>query len=149
MTLRNVITALALCALPFAAQAETSATHGYWLTENGKAIVQFAPCGGETCGKMVWISKPRDASGKLKLDVKNSDNAKRTRPLCGLTLVGGLKDSDAGQNGWIYNPRDGSTYSVNVEALSAKQLKVRGYVGVKLFGSSQVWTRVPSDRGGC
>jgi len=28
-------------------------------------------------------------------------------------------------------------------------LEVRGYVGISLFGDSQEWTRVASDRGGC
>ncbi|MFK7941771.1 MAG: DUF2147 domain-containing protein, partial [Paracoccaceae bacterium] len=134
---------------PFTAQAGSDQTHGYWLTENGKAIVQFAECGGSTCGKMVWIAQSRDKSGKLKLDLKNTDNAKRARPLCGLTLVGGLKEKGKVLDGWIYNPRDGDTYSVNVQPLSPQKLKVRGYVGVELFGSSQVWKRVASDRGGC
>ena len=149
MSLRNLIFALGLLSLPATGQAAANDAHGYWLTENGKAIVKFGPCGSETCGKMVWISSPRDESGKLKLDVKNTDGNKRGRPLCGLTLVGGLKSKGKDLDGWIYNPRDGDTYSVNVEALSAEQLKVRGFVGIKLFGSSQVWTRVENDRGGC
>lgn len=149
MILRYVTPLLALLMVPLSAQAGASDTHGYWLTENGKAIVEFAPCGAETCGKMVWISDPRDAAGKLKVDTHNSDDSKRGRPLCGLTLLGGLKDRGDAQNGWIYNPRNGSTYAVNVEALSAKQLKVRGFVGIQLFGSSQIWTRVSGDRGGC
>lgn len=149
MTLRSVISVLAMCALPFSVHAETDPTHGYWLTENGKAIVLFGPCGGETCGRMVWIDQPRDPGGKLKLDVKNTDNAKRRRPLCGLTLLGGLKGGSDERDGWIYNPRDGGTYSVNVEPVSGEKLKVRGYVGLKILGSSQVWTRVKGDRGGC
>lgn len=149
MTLRYVIPTLAMLVAPLSAQADTQPTHGYWLTENGKAIVEFAPCGTETCGKMVWISNPHDSTGKLKLDANNSDNAMKARPLCGLTLLGGLKDKGRAQSGWIYNPRDGSTYSVNVEALSEERLKVRGFLGIQLLGSSQVWTRVSDDRGGC
>lgn len=125
--------------------------HGYWLTQNGKAIVLMSPCGTQTCGQMVWTATPRDDAGNLKLDVKNSDNAKRDRPICGLQLVGGMKREGAGtwQDGWIYNPRNGETYSAEMRAVSADQLKVRGYLGISLLGKSQIWTRVTDDRGGC
>ena len=73
----------------------------------------------------------------------------RTRPLCGLTLLGGLKGAPRERDGWIYNPRDGETYSVNVKPLSGGQLKVHGYLGFEIFGSSQIWTKVNGDRGGC
>ena len=58
-------------------------------------------------------------------------------------------DKGSWQNGWLYNPRDGSTYSAEIHALSPSELEVRGYVGVSLLGKSQVWTRVGDDRGGC
>ena len=56
---------------------------------------------------------------------------------------------DSAEDGWIYNPKSGETYSANVEAVSPDRLKVRGYLGVSLLGKSQIWTRVPGDRGGC
>lgn len=149
MTLRHLFAVLIMALAPVSVMAESDPTHGLWLTENGKAIVELAPCGGETCGKMVWISTPRDTAGALKLDINNSDIAARDRPLCGLRLLGGLGTIGSSKDGWIYNPRDGSTYSVAVEPISTQELKVRGYLGLPLLGSSQIWTRVPSDRGGC
>ncbi|MEM7058169.1 MAG: DUF2147 domain-containing protein [Pseudomonadota bacterium] len=130
---------------------QPDAAHGYWLTQNGKAIIHMVPCGAQTCGQMVWTASPRDEAGKLKLDVKNNDDALRARPVCGLQLVGGMKLKDAGswQDGWIYNPRDGETYSAEISAVSADELKVRGFLGIKLLGKSQIWTRVTDDRGGC
>lgn len=127
------------------------AAHGFWLTQNGKAIVEMAPCGQSTCGKMVWVANPRDDKGALKRDEQNADATKRTRPICGLQLVGGMKPKKSGawEDGWIYNPRNGETYGAEISAISTSELKVRGYLGISLLGSSQIWTRVTTDRGGC
>ena len=144
---------VALLAAPLNAMAErpTDPAHGYWLTENRKAIVRIAPCGADTCGRMVWVENPLDEAGRPKRDDNNADTAKRDRPICGLELVGGLDRTDDGtwQDGWLYNPRDGATYSAEIRALSSSELEVRGYLGVSLLGQSQVWTRVGDDRGGC
>ncbi len=133
------------------AWADTDPVHGLWLTANGKAIIEFAPCGAKTCGRMVWVANPHDETGALKRDLKNEDAAKRDRTLCGLPLLGDLDQAKRGawEGGWIYNPRDGSTYGAEIEAVSAEELKVRGYLGLSLLGSDQVWTRVPDKRGGC
>ncbi|MEM9138819.1 MAG: DUF2147 domain-containing protein [Pseudomonadota bacterium] len=127
------------------------AAHGFWLTQNGKAIVQIAPCGQRTCGTMVWTANPRDDKGALKRDEQNADAAMRARPICGLQLVGGMKARTSGtwKDGWIYNPRNGETYGAEISAVSPSELKVRGYLGISLLGSSQIWTRVAGDRGGC
>jgi len=134
-----------------AAQGGADTAHGYWLTQNGKAIVLMKPCGAETCGKMVWVADPLTDEGQPKRDIKNANGAKRARRICGLPLLGGMKAKRAGvwRDGWIYNPRNGKTYDVEVEAVSRDKLEVRGYLGVKLLGKSQVWTRVADDRGGC
>jgi uncharacterized protein (DUF2147 family) len=152
MTARALFASVALLAMPLAAGAElpSDSAHGYWLTENRKAIVQIAPCGGDTCGRMVWVDSPLDEAGRPKRDDKNADAAKRARPICGLELVGGLNKTDDGKwDGWVYNPRDGETYSAEIRALSSSELEVRGYLGVSVLGRSQVWTRVGDDRGGC
>lgn len=153
MTARALFASVALSATPLAAVAElpTDTAHGYWLTENRKAIVEIAPCGGDTCGRMVWVENPLDASGQPKRDESNADAAKRARPICGLELVGGLNKSGDGtwSDGWLYNPRNGEMYSAEIRALSPSKLEVRGYLGVSVLGKSQIWTRVGDDRGGC
>ena len=153
MKARVLFASVVLSAIPLIAMADrpSDPAHGYWLTENRKAIVQLAPCGADTCGRMVWVANPIDEAGRLKRDDKNSEAAKRARSICGLELVGGLRKTDDGtwQDGWLYNPRSGETFSAEVRALSPSELEVRGYLGVPVLGKSQVWTRVGDDRGGC
>lgn len=153
MNVRAFVSIVVLCTMPFAAGAERPAdpAHGYWLTENRKAIVRLAPCGRDTCGQMVWVENAVDDTGQPKRDVKNADTAKRQRTICGLELVGGLSKADEGawQDGWLYNPRDGATYSARIRTVSQSELEVRGYLGAPVLGKSQIWTRVGDDRGGC
>lgn len=151
--MRMLLCMAAALALPVMASAELNSdpAHGLWLTENERAIIAMAPCGDETCGRMVWVAEPTDERGSLKRDLRNADQAKRDRPICGLDLVGGLSREGEGAwaAGWLYNPKDGATYSAEVRALSPERLEVRGYLGVPLLGGSQVWKRVHDDRGGC
>lgn len=130
---------------------------GFWLTENGRAIVEFRACkadpggSGDLCGRLAWIADPHDETGALKRDAKNRIAALKSRPICGLELVGGLADTGEGglSDGWLYNPRSGKVYSANVEAVSATELRVHGYLMVPLLGQSQIWTRVDDARTGC
>lgn len=147
---QSAVLAGAVAAEPVAA-SEVDPAFGYWLTENKKAIVRVDSCGKLACGTMVWVSEPKTEAGALKLDEKNEDTAKRDRPICGLPLFGGLAAAKPGRwdKGWLYNPRDGQTYSVQISAESSSKLKVRGFLGLPLLGSSQIWTRVDDDRGGC
>lgn len=67
----------------------------------------------------------------------------RDRPLVGLRFLWGLKGGGtAWDDGEILDPEDGKVYRAKA-TLSAdgQQLTVRGYVGVALFGRSQVWRR--------
>ncbi|MEO1367538.1 MAG: DUF2147 domain-containing protein, partial [Acidobacteriota bacterium] len=45
--------------------------------------------------------------------------------------------------GTIYDPNNGKTYSCTLELEGADTLKVRGYIGVSLFGRTERWTRRP------
>jgi len=44
--------------------------------------------------------------------------------------------------GEIYKADEGDTYNANVTVLSSNKMKVRGYIGISMFGKSQTWTRV-------
>ena len=51
------------------------------------------------------------------LTISTPDPKLRQRPLCGLTILWGLRPNGAGHwsNGWLYDPHDGHTYNVTAE----------------------------------
>lgn len=150
LALAGAVIALSQPAAAMSVQSDDPAM-GLWLTENKRAIVEIAPCPEGVCGRTVWIAEPNDADGHPKLDVNNPDAGLRNKALCGVALIGGFGQKGRGDwdGGWIYNPKDGERYSAQLTAVSVDELKVRGFVGLPLFGKSQIWSRVTDDRGGC
>ena len=117
---------------------------GVWLMDE-QVAVQIFECEGLMCGRIVWLLVPRDAQGALNLDRKNPVPALRTRKLCGLTILWGLRPTGANRwvDGWFYNPDDGKSYSVRAQLKSDDVIVARLYVGVPLFGQTKTLTRVP------
>jgi uncharacterized protein (DUF2147 family) len=142
------VTAAALLLAAGAAAADPA--HGLWRVEGGDAVVEIAPCGDSVCGRIVWMAEPNLASGEPKRDQRNEDPARRDRPVCGMQMIGGFEQDGPGEweNGEIYNPRNGKTYSADM-AVRGETLRLRGYVGVPLFGETQVWTREAAAPGAC
>ena len=140
---RTIFATVLLLLAPLASQA-AEPIEGYWLTENKRAIIKTRICGDKVCGTMVWIQNPVDAAGKVKLGADG-------KPLCGTELIGDLKPDGASKwnDGWVLDPRSGERYSANLRLVSPQKIKLRGYLVLPLLGSSQTWTRVPDDRGGC
>lgn len=117
---------------------------GVWLTEKADARIEIAACGDAVCGSIVWMEKPLDDEGNEKLDKNNPDEALRARPILGMPLLIDFKPDGPGQwkDGRIYNPRNGKLYKCTMRLDGADTLRVRGYVGIPLFGQTKVWTRV-------
>ena len=118
---------------------------GLWLNEPGTARIQIAQCdGGTLCGRIVWLAEPNRPDGTPKVDINNPDEAKRTQGIIGLALLSGFRAAaTAGQweGGTIYNPEDGQTYKATLTEEGAERLRVRGYVGLPMFGKTQIWIR--------
>lgn len=142
--MRNVILALMLLAtLPapaFAQQAD--AVTGTWLNEEKDAKIQVYRSGDTYSGKLVWIARPYEDDGKTpRKDSKNADPKLRSRGLMNLVILSGFKyDDGEWEDGKIYDPKSGKTYSSKMK-LSGNQLNIRGYVGVSMFGRTTVWTK--------
>jgi len=125
-------------------QAESDAILGVWETGSGKARVKIDKVGENFFGKVVWLREPLNEEGKPKVDKNNPDEKLRTVPLLGYKL---LKDfSFVGEKTWeegtIYDPENGSTYSCTIKMTDENTLDVRGFIGVSLFGRTDVWKRV-------
>ncbi len=124
---------------------------GIWFDDSGKGAVEIAPCGPKLCGRIVWLRDPLNAEGNPLVDRYNPNPARRTTPICGLQILGGLQAMPEGSwdAGWIYDPKTGSAYDAAIKLVRADQLQVTGYKGVKLFSKSFVWTRAPDDLPRC
>jgi uncharacterized protein (DUF2147 family) len=138
------LTALAvLCLAPFA-RAQT-APEGWWLDQTGKGGILIAACGNQLCGRLEWLQNP-DVQGKPKTDSHNPDAALQSRPLCGLTIVGGFSPDGSGgwTGGWVYDPQSGKTYKAEMHIAADGTLHLRGYIGIPMLGRTAVWTRPPA-----
>jgi uncharacterized protein (DUF2147 family) len=124
---------------------------GLWLDHGGKAAVEVKPCGPEVCGSIVWLKDPLDPKGKPWTDILNSDTTKRTRPVCGLQIIGGLKPGTNGlwKDGWIYDPEEGKQFNVELSLDNPNTLKVFGYAGIRMLSETMLWKRLPPNNARC
>ena len=114
---------------------------GLWKTKDGKSIIKIYRKNNEFAGKIVWLAEPLDENGKLKTDIKNPDKNLRQNKLINLELLHGFRlKKSVLKDGKIYDPKSGKTYSCIIKSKKSK-LKIRGYIGVSLFGRTEIWTR--------
>ena len=116
---------------------------GIWLT-GGKepAKIQIYKSGEKFYGKIIWLKNPTE-NGKQRIDGNNPDKSKRSNPIIGLVMLTGFKfDGDAEwKGGDTYDPESGKMYSSYMYLKDKNTLKVRGYIGISLFGRTETWTR--------
>jgi len=113
---------------------------GNWLTASKDAKVQIYEKEGKYFGKIIWVElkNPND----IPKDKKNPDESLRNRNIIGMNILTNFIYD--GENEWtdgeIYDPNNGKTYSCNMK-LKGNKLEIRGYVGISLFGRTEVWER--------
>ena len=71
------------------------------------------------------------------------NGADKDKPVLGLTIIKGLsKDEEEYNGGKILDPKNGKLYKCSIILDGADKLKIRGYIGVSMFGRTQYWQRV-------
>jgi uncharacterized protein (DUF2147 family) len=123
---------------------------GVWHTKDDKSQVEIFKEKGHYSGKILSLKDPnwpadddQGMGGKPKNDRKNPEPKLRSRPIAGITI---MMDFDySGNNIWdsgrVYDPENGKTYRGKLTLVTTNQLELRGYVGIPLFGRTEVWTR--------
>jgi uncharacterized protein (DUF2147 family) len=124
---------------------------GIWIDHTGRGAVEFTRCGSAICGNLVWLEKPNDDKGQPFKDGNNPDTKLRSRTICGLPIIGAAAPKEAGtyDGGWIYNPEDGKSYTVEVKLVSPNIATVTGYLGMKFLGQTFTWKRAPASLAKC
>ena len=110
---------------------------GEWLAESKDGKVLIYKQGEKYFGKISW-GKDGD-----KKDVNNPDEKLRTQAIVGLVILKGFEfTGKAWEDGTIYDPKSGKTYSSTIKMKKPNELDIRGYVGISLLGRTTVWSKV-------
>ena len=106
----------------------------YW-SPNKDAKIEIYKKGDRYFGKSIWTATKRK-------DLNNPNPTLRDKDLLGAELFKNFSYKDgAYEDGEIYDPESGKTYDCKM-TLSGKTLKVRGYIGISLFGRTEVFERI-------
>ncbi len=116
---------------------------GKWYNQDQTAIAKIYKENGKFYGKLIWLKEPLDPfTKKPKLDKNNPDESLRNRPVLNLLfLTDFVYDDGEWEDGKIYDPKTGKTYSCYMELKSPDKLKIRGYVGLAAFGKTTIWSK--------
>ena len=141
--LSTLIISLLFSSLTMVAQSSKNTIVGTWLNQDKAAKIEIYEQGEKLFGKIVWLKEPNE-NGEPKTDNKNPDKARRTDPIIGSVMLKNFvfDGKSTWEDGTIYDARSGKTCSSHMTLQPDKTLKVRGYVGISLFGQSNIWTRI-------
>lgn len=122
---------------------DQSAYYGLWWNEDRSGIFELqATDDGGIEGVTRWGNGP-------DTDRHNPDPTLQGRSLMGITFLWGF-DYVSKKNRWkdgkVYDPNNGKTYDAKMELeKDGSILKMRGYIGVSLFGRTARFERVNAD----
>jgi uncharacterized protein (DUF2147 family) len=102
----------------------------------------------------ITLSENHTLTGRIVKLFQNPDKRcdacaghKKDQPVLGMVIMEGLKQDPKEPALWtggmILDPHNGKTYHCQLNLLEeGRVLRLRGYLGVPLFGRSQTWVRV-------
>lgn len=154
--LTMLLVGLVLVAAGTAVAQDGDAILGLWATDpeggGGEAHVEVYKENGRYFGKIIWLAEPtyppddpKGTPGEEKIDLNNPDPDLQGEPVVGLLITKDFVYKGKGQwhKGTIYDPDNGKTYKCKIKYGDDENvLKVRGFIGVSLFGRNTYWTRV-------
>ncbi|MBE9600726.1 DUF2147 domain-containing protein [Pedobacter sp. MC2016-24] len=108
--------------------AQAQDLQGIWLTKNSISKIEiYKAKDGLYNGKLIWTK----------------DQSEKAKKFHGALILTGLKKkSDLEYQGEAHDPEQDKTYSCTIKVKSAKELDLRGYIGISLIGRTERWTRV-------
>jgi uncharacterized protein (DUF2147 family) len=135
--MKFLLSFLVFIILNFAPKNNADDVMGEWLMPQKDGRVLIYKSNNKYFGKISWTN------GAQKYDDKNPDKNKRKKELIGLVILQNFvfDKEDTWEDGKIYDPREGKTYSCTMSMPNKNQLKVRGYIGISLIGRTENWSR--------
>jgi uncharacterized protein (DUF2147 family) len=153
--MKTMLAAFALAVSASAATAQNLTPAGRWHTisdVDGKprGVIEITESAGVFSGRIAGTLVPGESLDKI-CEVCPGD--RKGAKLLGMTILSGLTQRGEGADvhwsgGEILDPDNGRLYRVTLTLEDeGRTLKVRGYIGVSLFGRTQRWRRAPAEGG--
>lgn len=111
-----------------------SALTGYWLSQDHDGVFKIDRCGQNLCGHLIG----------LRYDGTNVPHGHDGKSECGLLMLTNFRPMDDEKGRWaghILDPDTGHLYDSQIWSNQPDVLKLRGYIGLPIFGETQTWTR--------
>ena len=107
-------------------------------TKKIESVIEVYKKNGKAYARILEITDPaRQDATCFKCKGKRKDQR-----ILGMDILTGLsKDGDEWSGGKILDPKNGKEYKCYIQLLDANTLKLRGYVGISLFGRTAIWKR--------
>ena len=129
--------------LLFAFSTNAQTIFGKWNSTNDEtgevdSVVEVYKKKGKAYAKIIEIKNP-DRKNAVCTECEGENKNKR---ILGLNILTGLEKNDnEWSGGEILDPRNGKVYKCYIELVKDNKLKLRGYIGVSLFGKTKYWYR--------
>jgi uncharacterized protein (DUF2147 family) len=121
------------------AQDKASDILGNYMVPSKDGAIQIYEQNGKYYGKIILNKDPN------KLDVNNPKKELQSRKTLGLNILNDFTfDKGTWENGTIYDPKNGKTYSCKITMNANGDLNVRGFIGVSLIGRTEVFAKLKS-----
>ena len=116
---------------------------GEWYNAEKDAVITLFEDGEKVSGKITWMLHPNDENGNPKTDPLNPEEELRSRARLGMVMMHGFAydEDNIWDDGELYDPKKGKTYSGMMTLKDANTLDLRGYIGFSFIGRSSTWTR--------
>lgn len=124
--------------------AQNHSIIGKWKTiddETGKAtsVIEIFEKHNKIYGRIVELLNSKAKNPKCE----KCEGEDKNKPVLGLIVIKGLtKDKEGYSNGKILDPKHGKVYKCSMSLETKDKLKVRGFIGINIFGRTQFWERV-------
>lgn len=117
-------------------------------TGEARSIVKIYQDNGVLKGEVVELLAEPEDEGPPVCD--QCQGELKNAPILGFPLLSGMtKDGDEWTRGTIIDPENGKEYQAKLSLDdNGRKLNVRGFIGLSLFGRTQVWERIETSRNG-
>ena len=142
--MKKITTTLLFAFVGLLAFSQTNADIvGEWYNAEKDAVITLFEENETISGKITWMQFPNDDKGNPKTDPLNPDEKLKSRARMGMVMMTDFIyiEGKVWDNGKLYDPKKGKTYSGMMTLKDKNTIDLRGYIGFSFLGRSSTWER--------